>query len=60
MSSRVFACLWLVVVSSGCSVEHYRAETELFFDGSVDRSIWQPLDEQQRKRWPKEIASAFL
>ncbi len=55
MSSRVFACLWLVVVSSGCSVEHYRAETELFFDGSVDRSIWQPLDEQQRKRWPNVV-----
>ena len=53
MTSRVFACLWFIVVSSGCTVEHYRAETELFPDGSVDRSIWQPLDEQQRKRWPE-------
>ena len=53
MTSRVFACLWFIVVSSGCTVEHYRAETELFPDGSVDRSIWQPLDEQQRKKWPE-------
>lgn len=50
---RISACLWIVVCSCGCSVEHFRAETELFPDGSVDRSIWQPLDEQQRKRWPE-------
>lgn len=53
MLSRVVACVWIVVVSCGCSVDHFRAETELFPDGSVDRSIWQPLNEEQRKRWPE-------
>lgn len=52
MWNRPVAGLWLTALLCGCSVEHFRAETELFSDGSVDRSIWQPLDETQRKQWP--------
>lgn len=54
MTSRIAACLWIVVVSAGCSVEHFRAETVLKSDGRVERAIWQSsLSEEQQKLWPE-------
>jgi hypothetical protein len=54
MSSRIAACL-CVVFASGCTTEHFRAETVLQPDGSVDRVIWQSLDKQQHERWDEVL-----
>lgn len=54
MKSRMSVCVWIVFVSAGCGVEHYRAETVLKSDGRVDRSIWQSsLSDEHRKLWPE-------
>ncbi len=50
MSSRITACLCMVF-ASGCVTEHFRAETALRPDGSVERVIWQSLDKEQHKQW---------
>ncbi|MBC7815695.1 MAG: hypothetical protein IAG10_02220 [Planctomycetaceae bacterium] len=50
MLSRIAACLCVVFVS-GCTTEHFRAETVLLPDGSVDRVIWQSLDKEQHTQW---------
>ncbi len=54
MAPRIAVWLWIVVVSSGCSVEHFRAETVLKSDGRIERAIWQSsLNEEQQKLWPE-------
>ena len=58
MSSRIAACLCLLVAVSGCSIEYFRAETVLLPDGSVDRVIWQSLDKEQHKQWD-EVCSGI-
>lgn len=47
----ISSCLLIVAVSCGCVTEHFRAETVLMPDGSVDRAIWQSLDKEQHKQW---------
>mgnify|MGYP003390258622 CR=1 FL=1 len=50
MLSRIAA--WLgMVFAAGCTTEHFRAETVLLPDGSVDRVIWQSLDKEQHEPW---------
>lgn len=58
MTSRLVACLWTLVVSAGCVTEHFRAETTLLPDGSVDRVIWQALDQERHKQW-QEVQSGI-
>jgi hypothetical protein len=50
MLSRIATCL-CVALASGCTTEHFRAETVLLPDGSVDRVIWQSLDKDQQRQW---------
>ena len=52
MTPRIAAACLCVVFASGCvSAEHFRAETLLRSDGSVDRAIWQPRDKAQHEHW---------
>lgn len=58
MSIRIAASLWILVATSGCLTEYFRAETTLLPDGSVDRVIWQSLDKEQHQQW-QEVRSGI-
>lgn len=52
MLSRIVVACLCVVFAAGCTTEHFRAETVLLPDGSVDRVIWQSsLDKEPHEQW---------